>query len=444
MAASLRRQEVLWEIMANTYSPNLCADGFINLGIAENGLMQAELLAHIKKKFDPQRTALSYGEGPNGSARLRAAVASFINSIFSPFTPVDASHISVSNGVTGSIERCAFELGDPGDAFLLGRPYYGAFPAELGDRAQIRTIPVSFGEVDPFGLAAVSIYESSIIDAHARSQRVRALLLCNPHNPLGRCYAKEVLTALMRLCHKYQIHLVVDEVYALSTFRNPENRQAVPFTSTLTIDTTGIIDPALLHVFWGMSKDFGCNGLRIGCVISQANRALIAALDAHAPYCYPAAFLDYIACTVLEDHEFVTAYIIENRRRLGENYAIIATFLNKFAIPFFRGTNAGLFVWANLGAAWSRRRQDKTRYHLGGTCNGIKCLKEKLTVDSEELQRDLDVNMEVQRRLLAEKVYIIDGDELGSEVPGWFRIVFAQPKDILEKGLNRIASAFDM
>ncbi|KAJ9158127.1 PLP-dependent transferase [Coniochaeta hoffmannii] len=454
-AASHRHQELTWDVMASPYCSKLNATGFVNLGIAENSLMQRELLEHISQNFHPEPTALSYGEGPNGSKRLRSALARFINTFFSPATPILPGHISVSSGVTGSLERCAFELGDPGDAFLLGRPYYGAFPAEVGDRAKVRIIPVTFGKgCDPMGLAAVSAYESAILAARSRSQRVRAILLCSPHNPLGRCYPREVLVSLMRLCQRYRLHLLVDEVYALSVFANPRDSSraaaaACGFTSALAIDTEGVIDPALVHVLWGLSKDFGCNGLRIGCVVSPGNPALVAALDAHAPYRYPAAFLDYAACLVLEDEEWVAAFVAENRRRLAENYAVVASFLEENAVPFHEGTNAGLFVWANLGAVWLRRRRKgvgsgqngSTSNENGASRSGDDDLN---VVDLEQLRAYSDINLEINERLIEEKVYLIDGDECGSESPGYFRIVFAQPMYILATGLERIAKALEL
>jgi aspartate/methionine/tyrosine aminotransferase len=58
----------------------------------------------------------------------------------------------------------------------------------------------------------------------------------------------------MRLCQKYQIHLLSDEIYALTTFSSDDVPDSVPFTSLLSIDKSGIIDPALCHVIHGMSK----------------------------------------------------------------------------------------------------------------------------------------------------------------------------------------------
>jgi uncharacterized tellurite resistance protein B-like protein len=58
----------------------------------------------------------------------------------------------------------------------------------------------------------------------------------------------------MKFCQQYQIHLISDEIYALSIWDNPEYPDAPKFTSVLSIDLTDIIDPKLVHVLWGMSK----------------------------------------------------------------------------------------------------------------------------------------------------------------------------------------------
>lgn len=58
----------------------------------------------------------------------------------------------------------------------------------------------------------------------------------------------------MRLCQKLGIHLISDEVYGLSVWDNPENKNPTPFKSVLSFDTENLIDPQMVHVVWGMSK----------------------------------------------------------------------------------------------------------------------------------------------------------------------------------------------
>jgi aspartate/methionine/tyrosine aminotransferase len=58
----------------------------------------------------------------------------------------------------------------------------------------------------------------------------------------------------MQFCQKHSLHLISDEVYALSVWENPEAPNAPGFTSALAIDPDGLIDRDLIHVLWGMGK----------------------------------------------------------------------------------------------------------------------------------------------------------------------------------------------
>lgn len=46
-------------------------------------------------------------------------------------------------------------------------------------------------------------------------------LLCSPQNPWGRTYSKEVLLDYALFAEKHDIHLISDEIYALSVWDNP-------------------------------------------------------------------------------------------------------------------------------------------------------------------------------------------------------------------------------
>jgi histidinol-phosphate/aromatic aminotransferase/cobyric acid decarboxylase-like protein len=46
-------------------------------------------------------------------------------------------------------------------------------------------LEVEFDKIDPFGLAAIEKHEEALLAARERGVRVKALLLCSPHNPLG-------------------------------------------------------------------------------------------------------------------------------------------------------------------------------------------------------------------------------------------------------------------
>jgi hypothetical protein len=69
----------------------------------------------------------------------------------------------------------------------------------------------------------------------------------------GRCYTRDSLIALLRFCGRRGLHLISDEIYALSVYQR-EDRKHETFTSVLSIDWKGLIDEDRVHVLYGMSK----------------------------------------------------------------------------------------------------------------------------------------------------------------------------------------------
>lgn len=103
----------------------------------------------------------------------------------------------------------------------------------------------------------------------------------------GRCYPESTLRKLMEFCQKNNIHMISDEVYALSVYDT--GFDGPTFTSALSIDPNGLIDKDRLHILYGMSKARLCipsiervlimlSGLWIG-------RSALGELD--HPKCYP-------------------------------------------------------------------------------------------------------------------------------------------------------------
>ncbi|KAL1886071.1 hypothetical protein Cpir12675_006865 [Ceratocystis pirilliformis] len=404
----------IWEVIANVWHPETNPSGFVSLGVAENSLMHNTLIEKLPAASDISTIAFTYGNGLSGSLRLRTALASFLNDKHSPDTPILPAHIMLTNGCSAAIEQLSWILADPGDVWLLGQPYYGTFIPDLGLRPDAEVMPVSFGDVDPLGIDAAQAYEAAIIKAQSQGKRVAALMLCNPHNPLGRCYTRETIVALMKLCQKYQIHLVTDELYALSIWKNTVDLDVTPaqFVSCLSIPTEGLIDPKLIHVLWGMSKDFGANGIRIGMIIDQHNEALRQAIFSTCIYSSISSLPDIMTAKIFEDRAWVESYVAENNRQLSDRFAIVAHWAKDNGIEYAKGTNAGFFVWVNLGDIYLRHHPN--------------------TIQSST------INDEISEALLENRVFLASGSNFGSEKPGWYRIVFSVDKTNLLEGLDRV------
>ncbi|KAK2874935.1 hypothetical protein FQN49_001936 [Arthroderma sp. PD_2] len=417
-------KNMMWDVFTNIYDPTTNLDGFVNVGVAENFLMHDTLLEYIRTHAELPPKYLTYNDGGDGSRRLKTAASRFLNRHLKPVVQLKPEHLMVTNGVSAAIEHMSWAFTDPGEGILLGRPHYGAFIPDIVSRPLAEVVPVSFDEVDPFEVKCVAKYEKALLEFEEQTgKRVRALVLCHPHNPLGRCYPRETIVELMRLCQKYQVHLISDEIYAMSVWENTVDVAAntpapVVFESALSIPTQDLIDPQLVHALWGMSKDFGANGIRVGIIISQSNPDLVAALKGPTLYSYVSGLSDHIAASILEDDTFTDEYIRINQRKLSESYAIVARAMQAHDIEYATGCNASFFVWANLGKAYLANK--------------------RITLPDDS---PTDLTRMVMEELIQKRVFLADGTAFGSEKPGWFRIVFSHPKPFLDEALRRIMAA---
>ncbi|KAK6354060.1 hypothetical protein TWF730_008478 [Orbilia blumenaviensis] len=396
----------------------------INLAIAENSLMQQVVADYLNENLRLQTKQLTYGDGTSGSHRLKTNLATFVNDYFHPVKEVAANQIIISTGVGGSIDQISWGLCNEGDGILVGKPVYSGFiqgmekPQEnewlwfLID-CRANAAPVSFGDINPFSVEALQCYERELVDFNQRNPgvQIRALLLANPHNPLGKCYPREVLIEYLKFCECHDIHLIIDEIYAMSIFKTSSNQDATEFHSILSIDIDRFANPLRVHVLYGMSKDFSSNGLRLGIVISR-NPDLIAAMSTITVFSWPSAPADLAWCIMLEDRTFLKYYISEHQKRLGQGYEFLAGILDNFGIDYVRGSNAGFFIWADFSFALEKPTD-------GG-------------------DPGLEEDMKLDERIIKCGVHLAAGFGYLAEKPGWFRITFSQPRPLLLLGIAKM------
>ena len=135
----------IWDIITNMWDPKTNPEGYVSLGLAENSLMHNELsdFLNSKRLVDDTAQGLTYGEGPQGSKRVKAAIASFLSTHFRSTQELKPENIFITNGVSSAIEHCAWTLANPGEGILLGRPYYRAFLPDIGMRTGVQIVPVA-------------------------------------------------------------------------------------------------------------------------------------------------------------------------------------------------------------------------------------------------------------------------------------------------------------
>ncbi|KAJ5523236.1 acc synthase [Penicillium frequentans] len=385
-------------------------NGVVSFANAENWLLHDDLSGYFNQQsFD--RQCCAYGEGYTGTLRLRSAMAKHLNTHFKAFTAIDAEEVTFAAGVTSLNELCAFILCNPNESILLVGPVYGAFYRDLTTRTSVHLEYVHVGDKDQFSPDGITAIEAEFQAAEARGRTIKALIICNPHNPLGRCYPRESLVGLLRLCASKGIHLISDEIYALSVYKRYD-RPSEAFMSVRSIDFTGIINPDQVHVLYGMSKDFGAGGLRLGCLISQ-NDELNKATRALCRFSSPSQFSMSLAATMLEDQEFIEGFLHKSHTLLLQNRLLAEELLREAGIGFHDKGNSGLFVWIDLSA------------HLPSE------LSQEDAWAAERL---------LSHRLELVGVIMSTGEQYHAPEPGWFRLVFCVSEETLREGIRRISA----
>ncbi|KAA3653418.1 MAG: putative C-S lyase [Proteobacteria bacterium] len=107
--------------------------------------------------------------------------------------------------VTGFNVACAI-AGEPGDGVLTATPVYPPFlhaPANTGRTLQA----VALVEADNHWR-----WDWDAVDATIDA-RTRMLLLCNPHNPVGRVFTREELTALAERAERHDLIICSDDIH---------------------------------------------------------------------------------------------------------------------------------------------------------------------------------------------------------------------------------------
>jgi hypothetical protein len=110
---------------------------------------------------------------------------------------------------------------------------------------------------DELGPGILPSIMTAVTSVKSEGKRLRALIVTNPHNLSGKCYSPTVLTGLARFCAKHEIHLIVDEIYALSRYHTTCPRGEQDFVSILSLNLESLgVYRARVHTLWGTSKDF--------------------------------------------------------------------------------------------------------------------------------------------------------------------------------------------
>lgn len=196
-----------------------------------------------------------------GDAALLAALRRWLSARGHPGLD-DPLRAVVGPGVLPLLYAAVRTLTEPNDAVAVLTPAYPPFFSAVRDQGRrVREVPLAWG-------SAGATPDLDALDAAARDG-VRAVLVCQPHNPTGRSFTRDELAGIAEVADRHGLVLISDEVWADLWLDGPPPLPCAAASPAAAARTLTITGPC---------KTYSMAGLPIGAAVS-ANPALLAPLE---------------------------------------------------------------------------------------------------------------------------------------------------------------------
>ena len=159
-----------------------------------------------------------------------------------------------SHGTFGALTHVALEKTRPGDGVILMAPVYGHFTEEILHWG--RSPIYCHLRADDTGYYTIDFAKLDLLAADPANT---LLILCNPHNPVGRVWTGEELAQISRICHRHGVFVISDEVHC------DHLRAGVRYTPYLTV----CVDKGNAIALVGINKSFNMAGLSCSNAVIQ-------------------------------------------------------------------------------------------------------------------------------------------------------------------------------
>lgn len=300
---------------------------------------------------------------------------------------MEKENLIFSAGVVPSISSLVRKLTTPNENVLLKTPVYNIFfNSVINNGCRVLESPlVQAGEDWSIDFAD--------LEAKLADPQTTLMILCNPHNPVGRIWTRKELARIGDLCQKHRVTVISDEIHCDLT---APGKGYVPFAS---VDET-------------------CRSVSITC-IAPTKCFNLAGMHSSAVY----------AADPLLRHK---AWRALNTDEVAEP----GTFACPAAVAAF--TQGGPWLDALRDYVWANKRlvRDFAERELPGLKIPVSDATYLIWADVSELTDDV---RDFTARLRAETgLWVTPGTAYGSTGEGFFRMNVACPRSTVEDALNRL------
>ena len=303
---------------------------------------------------------------------------------------VDLNHIEFCPGVLNAISILINQHSDKGDGIIVQPPVFFEFRSVI-KRNNRKLVKNPLQVVD--GKYQMNFKE---LEKKAANPKTKIMIICNPHNPVGRVWTREELAQAGEICRRHNVLIISDEIHGDIVYKP---HHYTPFASisdelaqisvtclspAKTFNIAGVIDAMAVIANKEYRDQFHDFAHRYQ--INKTNVFASAAIE--AAYSQGGEWLDELLTYLQANIDFLQSFLYENLPQV------------KLIEP--EGT---YLVWLDF---------------------------KELGLDAKELEKFL-----AQKAQLA----LNSGYWFGREGAGYARMNIACPQSILEQALSRLTNA---
>lgn len=116
--------------------------------------------------------------------------------------------LSVLPTVVAAINMGIRAFTQPGDQVIIQQPVYDPFASLVAKTGrELVNNALLFRDGDYY-------MDFDLLEKQAADPRAKVLILCSPHNPVGRVWTKEELARLGEICKRHQVLVISDEIHS--------------------------------------------------------------------------------------------------------------------------------------------------------------------------------------------------------------------------------------
>lgn len=222
---------------------------------------------------------------------------------------IERDWVLYTSGVVPAVVAVLRALTVPGDRVIVQPPVYNAFFSSIltpGCEASLNVLLYRDGRY------AIDFDD---LERKAADPKARVLLLCNPHNPVGRVWTRDELTRVGEICLRHDVVVVSDEIHCDLVFPGHVHVPFGSISSELLMRCVTCSSP---------SKAFNLAGLQIANIVAadpEIRGRIELALNVHeAREANPFGVEALIAAYTKGEAwlQALTRYLDENRRLLND------------------------------------------------------------------------------------------------------------------------------